>query len=192
MEQLLDAWADVMVLDAADQVTPTKRTGGTASGTLSRNEREKARAKLKRQTFGGSFADKLPAINAVMATLLEGDGISLRAMPCGDDNPECSFSGTLLNRSEYIEPERGAIFARLGMRPSNWTMVGIIARFAPEEEAAPLANPAGFDRAAIEAITIGLMDRIESLGLSAAPAFPGIAVIPLALYRLLPWATDAQ
>jgi hypothetical protein len=44
-----------------------------------------------------------------------------------------------------------------------------------------------FDRTAIETMTIGLMDRIESLGLSAAPAFPGIAVTPIALYRVLPW-----
>ena len=131
----------------------------------------------------------LSALKAVMSSLLE-DGISVRAMPSGEDHPECSFSGTLLNRSEYIEPERGAIFARFGMRPTRWTMVAIIARFASEGEAAEFAAPDGFDRAAIETMTTGLMDRIETLGLSAAPAFPGIAVIPLALYRLLPWTTD--
>jgi hypothetical protein len=108
--------------------------------------------------------------------------------PCGEERPECSFSGTSLNRSEYIEPERGAIFGRLGMRPTNWTMVGIISRFAPEE-VTELATPAGdFNRTAIETMTTSLMDRIEALGLSAAPAFPGIAVTPIALYGILPWA----
>ena len=108
-------------------------------------------------------------------------------MPAGEAHPECSFTGTLLNRSEYIKSERGAIFARLGLRPTEWTMVAIVSRFAPENESEEITTPEGFDRAALETMAIGLMDQLERLGLSAAPAFPGIAVIPLAIYRILPW-----
>jgi hypothetical protein len=187
MEKLLDGWADVMLASAesqspSTQPAPTKRTGGGQ-----RADRDRERAKLKKASFGGAAPEMITALRTVMSSLLE-DGISVRAMPCGEHHPQCSFSGTLLNRSEYVEPERGAIFARLGMRPTNWTMVGIVSRFAPAE-VTEFGTPEGeFNRTTIETMTIGLMDRIESLGLSAAPAFPGIAVTPIALYRVLPWA----
>jgi len=186
MEKLLDGWADVMLASAegrssSNQPGPTKRTSGGQ-----RADRDRERAKLKKASFGGAAPEMITALRSVMSSLLE-DGISVRAMPCGEQHPQCSFSGTLLNRSEYVEPERGAIFARLGMRPTNWTMVGIVSRFAPPEVTEFGAPEGDFDRTAIETMTIGLMDRIESLGLSAAPAFPGIAVTPIALYRVLPW-----
>jgi hypothetical protein len=191
MEKLLDAWADVMVLNAgAGGVAPERRTGATKSGGQNKAERDRARAKVKRETFGGGSPEMITGIKNVMASLLEGDGISLRAMPAGEDHPECSFTGTLLNRNEYIEPERGAIFARLGVRPSKWTMVAIVARFASDREPEDFELPTVFDRAAIESMTIGLMDRLERMGLSAAPAYPSMAVIPIALYRVLPWASQ--
>jgi hypothetical protein len=189
MEKLLDSWAEVMLSTASNStmVTPSKRTGGGSSGSLNRGERDRARAKLKRDTFGGATPEMLTGIKNIMDSVLEGDGISVRVMPAGEAHPECSFTGTLLNRSEYIESERSAIFARLGLRPTEWTMVAIVSRFAPEKDAEEFTTPEGFDRIALETMAIGLMDRLERLGLSAAPSFPGIAVIPLALYRILPW-----
>lgn len=124
------------------------------------------------------------AIRNLMDGLLE-EGISIRAMPCGDERPECSFTGTLLPRSEYIDPERSAIFGRLGVRPSEWTVVGIISRIPTAPAESSVVAPEGFTRANLETMVIELLAKIESLGFSGSATWPSIGIIPIAVYRPL-------
>jgi hypothetical protein len=52
-------------------------------------------------------------VREMLRNLLAG-GIGLRMLPCGVGEPNCSFGGLLLDRSDYIEPERAALFSRYG------------------------------------------------------------------------------
>ena len=54
-------------------------------------------------------------IREVLENLLAG-GVGLRMLPCGHGEPECGFGGTLLDRSDYIEPERAALICSLRHR----------------------------------------------------------------------------
>lgn len=196
IDRMLDGWADVLMVNSqlagsSSPPAPTKRTGGNSqqrAGGGNRADRDRTRAQFKREHLGAA-PEMFAALRQLIGSLLE-DGISFRAMPAGEDQPNCSFTGTLLDRSEYIEPERGAIFSRLGLKPTRWTIVGIVSRFAPttiEELSIPSDD---FTRANLEILTTSLLDRIEGLGLSSAPSWPGISVIPVAVYRALPTKPD--
>lgn len=52
-----------------------------------------------------------------------GEGISFRALPCGQDHLELGISGALLGRREYIQEERESLFSRFGIIASSWTCV---------------------------------------------------------------------
>ena len=120
---------------------------------------------------------------------LLGGGISMRCMPCGEGVPDCAFSGVLLDRSAYIEPERAAIFGRFGPTPANWTLVALVTRFGSKGTSSEFAVPPGLgegpSRLAVEELVVSLLAFLEGLGVADAPAWPTIAVTPLALYRLL-------
>ena len=150
--------------------------------------RSTATAQRKRDLMGGLPPEALAKLGDFVGSLLAG-GISMRCMPCGDDAPDCAFSGLLLDRSTYIEPERAAIFGRFGPTPAAWTLVALITRFADEEAPADLSLPSdiggGASRLSVEELVVRLLAFLEQLGVADAPTWPTIAVTPLALYRLL-------
>lgn len=117
----------------------------------------------------------------------------MRSMPCGADAPDCSFSGTLLNRSDYLEPERTALFGRYGADPSDWTVVGLVTRYADapgDDGMVDLSafSPDQFDRLALEGLVAALLKKLETLGVADAPRWPSISITPLGIYRGLPAA----
>ncbi len=125
-------------------------------------------------------------IREVLENLLAG-GVGLRMLPCGHGEPECGFGGTLLDRSDYIEPERAALFARYGIEPSVWTVIASVARHSSRERntEAPtfdndlLVRQGSIDRGRVEEMALSL-SLLENLGMSEGPAWPSIAVTPLA------------
>lgn len=133
-------------------------------------------------------------IRDVVSNLLAG-GISLRAFPCGLDHPDCGFGGLLLDRSDYIEPERAALFARHGVEVSDWTVVGTVTRlpvrhrrsdFESVDPSAMIRASGAINRQALEGMVLQLLDLMEGLGMSEGPAWPSIAFTPLAVYRTMP------
>ena len=127
-----------------------------------------------------------------MVRLLFDTGIWVRSMPCGAGHPEACFSGVLLDRSDYIDPERFAIFSRYGSRLREWTVVGSVTRIST-----PAGPPVSLDNLASEAMTPqGLLDRnrledtlsrlleyCEAQGITEGPRWPSIVITPLAVYR---------
>jgi hypothetical protein len=142
----------------------------------------------KRELMGGLPPEALAKLGDFVGSLLAG-GISMRAMPCGENVPDCAFSGVLLDRSAYIEPERAAIFGRFGPTPAAWTLVALASRFgskdAPADFVAPPDLGEGASRLSVEELVVRLLAFLEQLGVADAPSWPTIAVTPLALYRVL-------
>jgi hypothetical protein len=142
----------------------------------------------KRELMGGLPPEALAKLGKFVGSLLAG-GISMRAMPCGENAPDCAFSGVLLDRSAYIEPERAAIFGRFGPTPAAWTLVALVSRFgskdAPADFVAPPDIGEGARRLSVEELVVRLLAFLEQLGVADAPSWPTIAVTPLALYRVL-------
>ncbi|MHB8289435.1 MAG: DUF6414 family protein [Acidimicrobiales bacterium] len=142
----------------------------------------------KRELMGGLPPEALAKLGDFVERLLAG-GISMRAMPCGENAPDCAFSGVLLDRSAYIEPERAAIFGRLGATPAGWTLVALVSRFGSESAAADFVAPPdlgeGASRLSVEELVVRLLAFLEHQGVADAPLRPTIAVTPLALYRVL-------
>jgi hypothetical protein len=129
----------------------------------------------------------------VMVRLLFGTGVWVRCMPCGAGYPEACFSGVLLDRSDYIDPERFAIFSRYGSQLREWTVVGSVTRIStatrtPEVDFGNLASeiltPQGFlDRNQLEDILSRLLEFCEAQGITEGPRWPSIVITPLAVYR---------
>jgi hypothetical protein len=107
-------------------------------------------------------------------------------MPCGVDSPDCAFTGVLLDRSDYIEPERSVIFSRYGSDAGEWTLVGLVARHGRELAETDVMTGVSLDQLGIENLAVGLLGVLSQIGATGAPAFPTISVVPLALYRVLP------
>lgn len=142
----------------------------------------------KRELMGGLPPEALAKLGDFVGSLLAG-GISMRAMPCGENAPDCAFSGVLLDRSTYIEPERAAIFGRFGPTPAVWTLVALVSRFGSKDAPAAFVAPPdlgeGASRLSVEELVVRLLAFLEKLGVADAPSWPTIAVTPLALYRVL-------
>jgi hypothetical protein len=119
-------------------------------------------------------------------------GINILALPVSREHDTYTFSGTLLERSEYIEPERATLLARHGAKPSEWTTVGLVTRAgrrtgSPALGAMPgLGDGKTLNRRKLEEVIESVTDYLEAAGLSEAPTSPGIAIIPLAVYRTIP------
>lgn len=115
-------------------------------------------------------------------------GVVVRIMPCGKAHPNHGFVGTLLERSEYVESERTALYGRYGDEPREWTTVGIVARRGerhmrletPDMKAAPGKS---FEREKLDAFVQYFSKLMESHGANESPSYPGAAIIPLAVYK---------
>jgi hypothetical protein len=130
----------------------------------------------------------------VLVRLLFGTGIWVRCMPCGAQHPEACFSGVLLDRSEYIDPERFAIFSRYGADVRDWTVVGTVTRLSKQLAAPPLnfsaldtsdmTTPDGIlDRNQVEDMLSKMLEYFETQGITEGPRWPSIIITPLAVYR---------
>jgi hypothetical protein len=113
-------------------------------------------------------------------------------MPCGADHPEACFSGVLLDRSDYIDPERFAIFSRYGSRLRDWTVVGTVTRISTprtpavtlESLASEVLTPQGLlDRNRLEDMLNKLLEYCEAQGITEGPRWPSIVITPLAVYQ---------
>lgn len=141
----------------------------------------------------GAIKKTTEPIRQLVKSLLAG-GISLRAFPCGLDHPDCAFGGLLLDRSDYVEPERGALFARHGVTVSDWTVVAVVSRLPkrtqrldldPIDESAMVRPSGGINRSGLEGAVVQLLEMMEGFGMREGPTWPSVGVTPLAVYRTM-------
>ncbi|MGQ4360939.1 DUF6414 family protein [Streptomyces sp. SAS_272] len=125
-----------------------------------------------------------------------GDHLTLRVYPCGEEEWECQYSGVIADPGGYLAGEKEVLFSRLGADPQEWTTVATISRIPRKDTA---SSESQFERIAEtlqNSFTEGQMNRrilekmiqeasreMERMGLSEAPSWPAISVIPLAVYR---------
>ncbi len=147
---------------------------------------------LLTRLMGGMSKAQLDVIGRVVGSFV-GDSVAMRILPCGEDELEYGFSGTLLGRQEYLQQEREHLFSRYGQTAATWTAVFQIAaipgnpeQIHPAEDAAPTNESGEFSRAKFERIANGVLNQMEQVGIVEGPRWPSISVTPLGLYRVVP------
>ncbi|MDT0531218.1 hypothetical protein RM555_19715 [Micromonospora sp. DSM 115977] len=134
-----------------------------------------------------------------MAKMMYPKGVMIRIMPCGPSKPNHGFVGTLLERSDYIGPERSALYGRYGNEARDWITVGVVARRG-ERRSGPVpslpdnaaSSQPGFERDKLDALVQHFSKIMESHGANESPTYPGMAIIPLAVYRPITPREDAS
>jgi hypothetical protein len=166
--------------------------GKGQSPKTSERERERLLNQAERAMWQGVDPDSIRSISEVLMSLTSGE-IALRVIPCGPDRPELSFGGVLLDRVEYLQKEREALFSRYGSILGGWTVVVQIEAvpYPLDEEPQISAQDVVFaektvNRAGVERMCLDLLRMVDATGLTEGPRWPSITVTPLALYRDIP------
>jgi hypothetical protein len=165
-----------------------QRSGGGGGGGGTTAARKGATAAIL-----GATPESMMAVSSAVDAVV-GNSVSMRILPCGPEALECSFSGSLLGRREYLQEERENLFSRYGQAPSVWTSVFQIAAIPiqsdsfvePEVGTGWTTNANQLNRARMEADVNRIMDFMEQMGVFEGPRWPSISVTPLGLYRTLP------
>ncbi len=175
----LDRFSSIMKMVGSWQ---TQQGSVSQAAGGQRGQARGGRAQL-RQLPGGISTSKLEAIGGIIQALIPG-GVSAKVMPCGTEHPSYALSGVLLDRSDYLEPERAAIFSRFGVLPSDWTMVGTVTR-SERAEIPDLSNPPSItgaddhlDRNALENLAEITLNYLEQTGMTESPRAPEIGITP--------------
>lgn len=143
-----------------------------------------------------SIGEEIAPVVELVQTFLPSDAISVRFQACGQDRPELAFSGSLLGRAEYIQLERDALFSRYGSVLNGWTSIVQIASIPSESDGVSARQPSfrgivgsdgsGINRPALEQTLVSVLGMLEATGIAEGPRWPGISVIPLGIYRIVP------
>jgi hypothetical protein len=190
----MDAFAEAIL--GLTTPTPTETKGQQAQ--QQKKARETALRAARSQLWGGTDPSAVKSIADVFSSLM-GQAIAIRVLPCGVDHPELSFGGALLDRRDYVQPEREALFGRYGAVLREWTCVMQIASLPTgpgfkEEDvdfgAIQLTGPDNrIKRASLERMATQFLGFMESMGMAEGPRWPSISVTPLAIYRRIPGGT---
>jgi hypothetical protein len=176
----------------AEPGTPPARKGGTTKPGLRGRTADQVRQALIeeqiRKLTGGVSLSLLTDIVGFV-TAFTSNSITVRALPFGADHPDYHFAGTLLSRSEYIQPEREALFSRYGMNLKDWTIVMQVARLSSDEAlptsdfGEPVVTGDVLSRGSVEKMLTSLMAYMEAVGMAEGARYPAISVTVLAIYR---------
>jgi hypothetical protein len=201
--QLLRVTAPTRILDSKhfreriDRLAkwPALVVGFSARDQLASIKSPKDRARRLEQMvaeqMGGPAPTELMSDMGEFVELFMGGQISVRQFPCGLENPQFALVGTLIDRPGFLQEEREALYSKYGAAPSSWTMVSQVTTVPVAETGSEpdlsavdlLKTDEQVDRGQIEEMAVSLMQLLESTGIAEAPAFPAIAVTPLALFR---------
>ncbi|WP_456341211.1 DUF6414 family protein [[Kitasatospora] papulosa] len=115
-------------------------------------------------------------------------GLHLNLFPV--DSGEALISARLQEGRQYLDTEADVLFARYGMERQEWTMVGSIGSYGPEDTSMPdmdFVRPGGaVDRGSFAEGINALMKHLGGLGFVDLPQYPGFSIIPFAVYRSIP------
>ncbi|NNG34924.1 DUF6414 family protein [Nakamurella aerolata] len=158
----------------------------------------------RRVPEGGQLEDLIPMIDNL--DILEGlDTDSVRAIvkttrgifPAGlhlvfssQNGRKWSALARLQKDRKYLDAEPEILFSRYGTGKSLWTVLGTVGHFAasrPPDMASPQADlvrdDKSVDRASFVAMVNGLIGTMASLGFSSTASYPGVSIVPVAVYR---------
>lgn len=169
---------------------PVRKGGSNRPGTKARTA-DQVRQDLVQEKLadftGGLSLDQLASIGDFV-TSFTNNSITARVLPIAA-HPEYHFAGTLLSRSEYIQPEREALFGRYGTVLEDWTIVMQVARIPPPatmqipDFSEPFVSNDTINRGTLESMVSRLVAYMEALGLAEGARYPAISVTILAIYR---------
>ncbi|MFH9471223.1 hypothetical protein ACH4LT_28745 [Streptomyces clavifer] len=123
--------------------------------------------------------------------------LTLRVFPCGENEWEYQYSGVISDPGNYLAGEREVLFSRLGADPQEWTTLAMISRIPERDSTSPavrferaisslqaaMGDGEEVNRLVLERMIQETSRAMEGMGLSEAPTWPAISVIPLAVYR---------
>jgi hypothetical protein len=136
---------------------------------------------------GGADGETLRAITRVARGVFA-PGLHLNLFPV--ETGEALIGARLQEGRQYLDSDADILFARYGMERQEWTLVGSIGSYGPEDTSMPdldFVRPGGaVNRGSFaEGINV-LMKHLGGLGFVDLPQYPGFSVIPFAVYRSIP------
>ncbi|MCO8274790.1 hypothetical protein M1L60_29760 [Actinoplanes sp. TRM 88003] len=99
-----------------------------------------------------------------------------------------SVTARLQEGRRFLDSEPEILFARYGLHEQDWTMVGTIGSYAPppgyQYELTDITREDGnVSRRKIVQSVNDLLSLLGSIGFADQPEYPGLSIVPLAVYR---------
>jgi len=96
----------------------------------------------------------------------------------------------------YLDSEPEVLFSRYGLNPQPWTVVGVVGTIA-RRHAEPFTPPDIVqDDKVVRGLAMdafnGFIESMTDLGFASGPQYPGFSIVPIAVYREIRRARDAQ
>lgn len=143
---------------------------------------------------------------AGFAKAMYGKSISLSIRPTDPPDATCSFLGMIPHTHTFSGLQRDLLFSQLGPEAPTLTSIVQIARVPTERDSGqPVlqilndlgrqivrADSKSLNREVLDDMLVQMMRAIEDYGMQSAPRWPAIGVVPLAIYRHVPLAPDAD
>lgn len=142
--------------------------------------------------------DEFSQILAIVEALY-GSAIALSIRPTDVSSARCAFVGNIPLDHGFTPMIRDLLLSRIGPDPVQVTSLVQVARVPTENESAASAEEQldqlgerikrmsadSLDRGLLDGVVSQMGGMLEQYGLAAAPKWPAISVIPLAIYRHL-------
>ncbi|MFJ6630837.1 hypothetical protein ACIQMR_05385 [Streptomyces sp. NPDC091376] len=123
-----------------------------------------------------------------MARGIFAPGLHINLSPV--DSGEVLIGSRLQEGRQYLDTEADILFARYGTSRQEWTLVGSIGSYGPDDTELPdltFTNPDGsVNRGQFADSINGLMKYLGGMGFIDLPQSPGFSLIPFAVYRSIP------
>jgi hypothetical protein len=140
--------------------------------------------------MGGSKDDEFEGM-LQLVEVMYGNAVIMRVFPAGIDESSCHFVGTLDEPEKSFDRE--TLLGRLGVEPAEWTVVAQVTRSPRETSTAPrraldfttMTRSDRIDRWKLEELFRQTIGDLEKGGMAESPIYPAIAVMPLAIYRVV-------
>jgi hypothetical protein len=122
-------------------------------------------------------------------------GVHLTLTPSA--NQDYSIHARLQEGRRYLESDPDIIFSRYGFQTQEWTVVGTIGCHSPLGELQPPdsstmvlgMNENTIGRTRFARFINTYMEYFARVGFSDLPQWPGLSLVPLAVYRVIPNGT---
>ena len=99
-----------------------------------------------------------------------------------------AVSARLQEGRSYLDSDPEILFARYGLAAQDWTIVGSVGHYSPEQAGLPdygtMADAAGnISRAGLTQVMNSFIQYFGRLGFVDLPQYPGFSLVPFAVYR---------
>ncbi|AVM00733.1 hypothetical protein C6V83_11105 [Gordonia iterans] len=147
-----------------------------------------------------ALSDSPSELEGLLGTIeaLYGDSITVSVRTAVADDYEVGFMGEIPHAHEFGPMRRELLLSQVGSEPSEMTTLLQVAaiptereKLSPEQILAQIrphinrltARGSAIDRAALDQLAASLGGMLTATGFVAAPSWPAIGVVPLAIYR---------